>query len=97
MSILKIPTSCNCLIIRSINGSPLISKIPFGTSTLIGTILIPNPAARIIAFCGFFSFNSSYAFEVHCIFSSIYPSSVSFFKELFTFPKEYPVISDKIL
>ena len=44
------PTSCNCFIILSIKGSPLTSISALGLCVLIGTILIPNPAANIIAF-----------------------------------------------
>ena len=82
--------------IRSINASPLTSKRPFGISVLIGTIRIPNPAARITARCGVFCLNSVIAFTVGRIESSMYSNFISSFSDRLTTPKEWPDTSASI-
>ena len=92
-----IPTSRSCLIVLSISASPFISNKAFGVSKLIGTILIPNPAAKITAFIGAFFLIDSLALDVNLISSSKYSFFSRFFIDLFTTPKEWPVVSDSIL
>ena len=82
---------------RSINGSPCTSKSPLGTSVLIGTIRIPKPAARIIAFLGADACIISKAFLVGCISSSIYPSWSKFLIDRLTTPREWPDVSESRL
>ena len=55
---------------------------------LIGTILIPNPAAKITAFCGLDLTSSSSAFAVMLLSALKYPSSLSLTIAPFTLPIE---------
>ena len=83
-----IPTACSCLINRSISGSFFTSRSPFGVSVLIGTIRIPNPAAKITAFFGLFFLKSAFALLVRLNLASTSSSSRSRFNSRFTRPSE---------
>ena len=56
----------------------------------MGTIRIPNPAAKITAFFGWFSFINVFAFSLNSPVGESHFSSCNSFTTRFTNPNEYP-------
>ena len=73
--------------IRSTNASPSISRSPFEDTVLIGTIRIPNPAARMIAEEGELSLIYEVAFCVSVYDFVNSPSSTRVVRLLLTAPE----------
>ena len=56
----------------------------------MGTIRIPNPAAKITAFFGWFSFINVFVFSLNSPVGESHFSSCNSFTTRFTNPNEYP-------
>lgn len=82
------PTWFSCFMSRSASGSPSISRSPFEETVLIGTIRIPNPAARMIAEDGELSLMWEVAFFVNVYDLVNSPSSTRVVRHLLTAPSE---------
>ena len=83
--------------VLSIRGSPPTSMSALGVERLMGTMRIPNPAARMTALRGDLCLISCLPFSVSCPCLSISPSAASCLRDLFTTPTLRPVEEARIL